>query len=79
MLSPFLVSPQKTSSFFPYRLPLLPNPPTSIPGVSIPLYWGLEPSQDLGPLLMNWFYSFVYHSTLFIFLCTVTHCIVSMV
>ena len=32
-------------------IPLLPNPPTSILGAGIPLYWGIEPSQDLGPLL----------------------------
>jgi hypothetical protein len=49
MLSPFLVSPLK----IPYPLPLalLPNPPTPIPGPSIPLHWGIEPSQDQGPLL----------------------------
>jgi hypothetical protein len=49
MLSPFLVSPPKIPYLFP--LPLLPNPPTSTPGPGIPLYWGIEPSQDLGPLL----------------------------
>jgi hypothetical protein len=48
MLSPFLISPLK----IPYPpLPLLLNPPTPIPGPSIPLYWGKEPSQDQGPLL----------------------------
>jgi hypothetical protein len=31
--------------------PLPPNPPTPIPGPGIPLYWGIEPSQDQGPLL----------------------------
>jgi hypothetical protein len=35
----------------PSLLPLLPYPPTPIPGPGIPLYWGIEPSQDLGPLL----------------------------
>jgi hypothetical protein len=50
MLSPFLVSPQKIPD--PLPLPLLPNPPTPIPGPGIPLYWGLEPSQDQGPLLL---------------------------
>ena len=49
MLSHFLISPLK----IPYPSPqhLLPNPPTPIPGPGIPLYWGIEPSQDLGPLL----------------------------
>jgi hypothetical protein len=49
MLAPFLDSPPK----IPYLLPqpLLPNPPTPIPGPGIPLYWGIEPSQDQGPLL----------------------------
>jgi hypothetical protein len=32
---------------FPSPLPLLTNPPT--PGITI--YWGIEPSQDLGPFL----------------------------
>jgi hypothetical protein len=40
---PFLVSLPK----YPYPLPLLPNPPTPIPGPGIPLYWGIDPSQDL--------------------------------
>ena len=48
MFSPFLFFPLK----IPYSpLPLLPNPPTPIPGPGIPLYWGIEPSQDQGPLL----------------------------
>jgi hypothetical protein len=49
MLSPFPVSPPKTP--LPSPLPLLTNPPTPIPSPGIPLYWGIEPSQDLGPLL----------------------------
>ena len=32
-------------------VPLLPNPPTPIPGTGSPLHWGIEPLQDLGPLL----------------------------
>jgi hypothetical protein len=36
---------------FPPPLPLLPNPATPIPSPGIPLYWCIEPSQDLGPLL----------------------------
>jgi hypothetical protein len=49
MLSPFLVSPLKTP--YPPAFSLLPNPPTPIPGPGIPLYCGIEPSQDQGPLL----------------------------
>ena len=53
MLSPFLISPPKIPSPFP----LLPNPLTPIPGPGVPLYWGIEPSQDQGPvlpLMTNW-------------------------
>jgi hypothetical protein len=49
MLSPFLVFPQKT----PYPLFFLLCSPTHLlllPGPGIPLDWGIEPSQDLGPL-----------------------------
>ena len=49
MLSPFLISPPKIP--YPLPLPLLPNPPTPIPGPGIPLYYGIEPSQDQEPLL----------------------------
>ena len=49
MLSPFLVSPPKNS--IPSPIALFPNLPTPIPSPSLPLYWGIEPSQDLGPLL----------------------------
>jgi hypothetical protein len=31
--------------------PLLPNPPSPIPGPGIPLYRSIESSQDLGPVL----------------------------
>jgi hypothetical protein len=48
MLTPFLVSPQNFP--IPFLLPLLTNPPTPIPGPGIPLYWGIEPSQEQGPL-----------------------------
>jgi hypothetical protein len=52
MLFPFLVSPLKTPSPpIPFPLPLLTNPSTSLPGLGIPLHWGIEPSQDQGPLL----------------------------
>ena len=49
MLSPFLVSPLKIPS------PLLPSHcspthPFLLPGPGISLYWGIEPSQDQGPL-----------------------------
>ena len=50
MLSSFLVSPLK----IPYPFPSFPCSPTHLlllPGPGIPLYWGIEPSQDLGPLL----------------------------
>jgi hypothetical protein len=49
MLTPFLVSPLKKSPI-PYPQPLHPNLPTPIPGPSILLYWGIEPSQDQGHL-----------------------------
>jgi hypothetical protein len=41
---------------FPSENSLFPNPPTPIPGPGIPLYRGIEPSQDLGfllPLMTN--------------------------
>jgi hypothetical protein len=50
MLSPFLISPPKILYPLPSP-PAPPNPSTPIPGPGIPLYWGLEPSQDQGPLL----------------------------
>jgi hypothetical protein len=46
---PFPSFPSKNPYLFP--LPLLPNSPTPIPGPGIPLYWGIKPSQDHGPLL----------------------------
>jgi hypothetical protein len=46
MLSPFLVSPLK----IPFPPPPSPQPTHSVPGPGIPLYWGIEPSQDKGPL-----------------------------
>ena len=49
MLSPFLVSPSKTP--IPFLLLLLTNPPTPMSCPGIPLHWGIEPSQDQGPLL----------------------------
>jgi hypothetical protein len=49
MLSLFLVSPQKIPYLIP--LPLLPNPSILIPGPGISLFWGIEPSQEQGPLL----------------------------
>jgi hypothetical protein len=47
MLSPFLISHPN----IPYPPYPLPNPPTPIHGRGIPLYWGIEPSQDQEPLL----------------------------
>ena len=44
---PFHSFPSKN----PLPPPLLPNAPTPIPGPGIPLHWGIEPSQDQGPLL----------------------------
>jgi hypothetical protein len=38
----------------PLSSPLFPCSPTHpllLPGIGIPLYWGIEPSQDQGPLL----------------------------
>ena len=49
MLSLFLYSPK---SLYPIHL-LLTNSPTYpllLSGPGIPLYWGIEPSQDQGPL-----------------------------
>jgi hypothetical protein len=31
--------------------PYSPTHPLQLPGPGIPLYWGIEPSQDQGPLL----------------------------
>jgi hypothetical protein len=50
MLSPFLVSPQKTPYPFPPS-PCLPTYPLLHPCPSIPLHWGIKPSQDQRPLL----------------------------
>ena len=36
---------------YPFHPPPVPNPLTPIPGPGIPLYWGIESSQDQGPLL----------------------------
>jgi hypothetical protein len=54
MLSPFPVSPLQT---FPIPLPpasMRVLPPHSLPPLypSIPLHWGIEPSQDQGPPLL---------------------------
>ena len=50
MLSPFLVSPQKNPLSSPLS-PCSPIHPLPLPGPGISLYWGIEPSQDQGPLL----------------------------
>jgi hypothetical protein len=47
----FPSSLSEKSSIPPPHSPPLPNPTTPIPGPGIPLYWGIEPSQDQGPLL----------------------------
>ena len=49
MLSPFLVSPSKT--LIPFSLPHSAIHPLLLPGLGIPLHWGIKPSQDQGPLL----------------------------
>jgi hypothetical protein len=51
MLSPFLVSPPKTP--YPSPLPLLTpaHQPTHSRFLALAFPWGLEPSQDEGPLL----------------------------
>jgi hypothetical protein len=46
-LSYFLVSPPKTL----YRLPCSQTHPLLLLDHGIPLYWGIEPSQDKGSLL----------------------------
>jgi hypothetical protein len=57
MLSPFLVSPLPSIPSTPYPIPpypasmrvLSPMPPILLPHCpSIPLYWGIKPSQDQG-------------------------------
>ena len=47
MLSPFLISPLKA----PYPITPPPVHPLPPPYSGIPIYWGIEPSQDQGPLL----------------------------
>ena len=61
MLSPFLVSPQKTSYSLPSCCSL--SNPLLLSGQCIPLYWSIEPSQDQGPLLqlMSQFCLVVYY------------------
>jgi hypothetical protein len=49
MLSAFLVSPPKPP--MPSPLPLFTNPPTLLCGPGILLHWGIDSSQDQGPLL----------------------------
>jgi hypothetical protein len=47
MLSPFLISPLKA----PYPITPPPVHPLPPPYSGIPIYWGIEPSQDQEPLL----------------------------
>ena len=44
MLSPFLVSLPKIP--YPLLLPPADQPTHSVPGPAIPMYWGIEPSQN---------------------------------
>jgi hypothetical protein len=47
---PFPSFPSENPLYSP--APPAPQPMQSLlPGPGIPLYWGIEPSQDLGPLL----------------------------
>jgi hypothetical protein len=48
---PFPSFPSENPLFPPNPAPVLSNPPIPIPGPGIRLYWGIEPSQDKGPLL----------------------------
>ena len=50
MLFPFLVSLPKTSYPIPPS-PCTPTHPLQLPCPGIPLHWGIEPSQDQGPIL----------------------------
>ena len=49
MLSPFLKSLSK-NPLSPPLFPCSPTHPLLLPGPGIPLYWGIESSQDQGPL-----------------------------
>jgi hypothetical protein len=44
-------NPPTPSSLSPPPSPCSPANPLPLPGLGIPLYWGLEPSQDQEPLL----------------------------
>jgi hypothetical protein len=47
---PFLSFPSE-DPLFPSPSPCSPTHPLQLPGPGIPLYWGIEPSHDQGPLL----------------------------
>ena len=53
LLDIFLIYISNAILKVPYTLllPCSPTHPLQLPGPGIPLYWGIEPSQDQGPLL----------------------------
>jgi hypothetical protein len=53
-IMPFPGSPSPGSSLFPPPSPCSPTHLLLLPGPGIPLHWGIEPSQDQGPLIDVW-------------------------
>jgi hypothetical protein len=52
MFNPFLVSPLKNPlPLSPPTSTCSPTHPLPLPGAGIPQHWGIEPSQNEGPLL----------------------------
>ena len=83
MLFPFLISPPKTPYLWaawpwggappktPYQIPPFPCSPTHPlprPCPGIPLDWGIEHSQDQGPLL-----SLMSHKAILCYICDWSH------
>jgi hypothetical protein len=53
LLDIFFIYISNTILKIPYTLPLpcSPTQPLLLPGPAIPLYWGIESSQDQGPFI----------------------------
>jgi hypothetical protein len=67
MLSPFFISPPKTTLSHPPSICLLTHP-FLLPCPGIPLYWGIEPPQDQGPL-----FSLMSHKAILCYICDWSH------